>query len=96
MRADMLGYDDELLINTSAGIVSAHVEMLQEAPLCARVYDLTVDDQHEFFAGDVLVSNCIDAVRYGMEGARRAQKANKPAAPVIQRTFVAPSDGWML
>lgn len=41
-------------------------------------------------------NHCIDAIRYGMEGARRAQKANKPTAPIIQRTFVPPSDGWML
>ncbi|MDR2944053.1 MAG: hypothetical protein LBU81_03080 [Methanosarcinales archaeon] len=30
------------------------------------VYDLTVEDVHEFFANGVLVHNCMDAGRYGM------------------------------
>ncbi len=33
-----------------------------------RVYDLTVEEDHEFFANGVLVSNCIDAIRYGLDG----------------------------
>lgn len=28
------------------------------------VYDLTIEDQHEFFAGGILSHNCIDATRY--------------------------------
>ena len=31
-----------------------------------KVYDLTVEDQHEFFANGVLVSNCIDSLRYAI------------------------------
>ena len=31
-----------------------------------RVYDLTIDGQHEFFASGILVHNCIDALRYAM------------------------------
>lgn len=31
-----------------------------------RVYDLTVDGAHEFFAGGILVHNCIDGLRYGL------------------------------
>lgn len=30
----------------------------------ARVYDLMVDEQHEYFANGVLVHNCIDPLRY--------------------------------
>lgn len=33
-----------------------------------RVYDLTIEGQHEFFASGVLVHNCIDAIRYGLDG----------------------------
>lgn len=29
-----------------------------------RVYDLTVEDSHEFFAENILVSNCVDSLRY--------------------------------
>ena len=32
------------------------------------VYDLTVEDAHEFFANGVLVHNCIDATRYALDG----------------------------
>lgn len=30
----------------------------------AEVFDICVNDQHEFFANGVLVHNCIDALRY--------------------------------
>ena len=33
-----------------------------------RVYDLTIDGQHEFFASGILVHNCIDAIRYSLDG----------------------------
>ena len=29
-----------------------------------QVYDLTIDDAHEYFAGGLLVHNCMDAMRY--------------------------------
>lgn len=32
-----------------------------------RVYDITVEDEHEFFVNGVLVHNCIDALRYSLE-----------------------------
>lgn len=31
-----------------------------------EVYDLTVEDAHEYFANGVLVHNCMDAVRYAV------------------------------
>lgn len=34
----------------------------------ATVYDLAIENQHEFFAGYVLVHNCIDALRYALDG----------------------------
>jgi hypothetical protein len=33
-----------------------------------KVYDLTIEDQHEFYANDILVHNCFDAIRYGLDG----------------------------
>lgn len=30
-----------------------------------RVYDLTVEGAHEYFANGILVHNCMDAFRYG-------------------------------
>ncbi len=32
------------------------------------VYDIEVEDNHEYFANDILVSNCVDALRYSTEG----------------------------
>jgi len=50
----------------------ALVLTVTEAGTADKVYDLTVEDQHEFFANGVLVHNCIDALRYACEGARRS------------------------
>jgi len=43
-----------------------------EAGIAEKVYDLTVIDEHEFFADGILVHNCIDALRYSCEGVRKA------------------------
>ena len=43
-----------------------HVTSLESVG--ARVYDLTIEGQHEFFANGVLVHNCIDAIRYALDG----------------------------
>jgi PBSX family phage terminase large subunit len=50
---------------TTSGPASAAVAVLSVTPLAApaAVYDLTVDDAHEFYANGVLVSNC-DSIRY--------------------------------
>ena len=42
------------------------IEIVKE-DIC-NVYDLEVEDMHEFFANGVLVHNCIDAVRYYVLG----------------------------
>ncbi len=49
-----------------------------EAGKANDVFDLTIEDQHEFFANGVLVHNCIDALRYACEGIRRATAISKP------------------
>lgn len=34
--------------------------------IAKAVYDLTIEDKHEFFANGILVHNCIDSVRYSV------------------------------
>jgi intein/homing endonuclease len=38
----------------------------QEESWIEEVYDLTVEDEHEYFANGILVHNCMDAVRYAV------------------------------
>lgn len=51
---------------TSFVILTAKLERFAKGEkYFARVYDLTVDDTHEYFANGILVHNCMDAARYG-------------------------------
>ena len=52
----------------SDSIVRGRVLSVHDGGIAPRVYDLTVEGQHEFFADGVLVHNCIDAIRYGLDG----------------------------
>ena len=55
------------------------------------VYDLTVDEAHDFFANGVLVLNCMDAARYGLSAffmrghgyVAEARGEEVPATPVV-------------
>ena len=49
-------------------VVKDVVQVIQEQKNVAEVYDLTVENEHEFFANGILVHNCIDAVRYALDG----------------------------
>lgn len=42
-----------------------------------KVYDISVEDQHEFFANGILVHNCIDAIRYALDGYIHGQSSLK-------------------
>ena len=42
------------------------VQCIEECQKSDRVYDMTVNGEHEFFAGGILVHNCIDSIRYGI------------------------------
>lgn len=73
IRLDALQKQDILLscsaepepISTQKPKLAAdHVVEVYAEPHAAPVYDLTVEDQHEFFAGGLLVHNCLDALRY--------------------------------
>ena len=81
---------------------AVRVGIVKEHGRSARVYDLTVEGQPEFFAEGLLVHNCIDALRYGAEGRHRRGKAI-PAAERIerddrprdyQRRSSASAEGW--
>jgi phage terminase large subunit len=64
-------------------LVQGRVLTVRRGAISRRVYDLTVENHHEFIAGGVLVSNCIDAARYALEGVRRAAKPKpKHTAPI--------------
>ena len=53
-----------------------------------RVYDLTVEDQHVFFAEGVLVSNCADALQYLLVGGGEARvMLGRAEKPKIVRTL---------
>ena len=52
---------DAIAASVNAECASVDCELKEKAD---KVYDLTVEDSHEFFANGVLVHNCIDALRY--------------------------------
>jgi len=39
-----------------------------------RVFDISVENQHEYFANGILISNCLDATRYLTMGTRKVDK----------------------
>ena len=49
-------------------VVKNVVQVIQGQKNVAEVYDLSVENEHEFFANGILVHNCIDAVRYALDG----------------------------
>ena len=68
-------------------LVRGHVLTVRESGK-SDVYDLTVEDQHEFFVNGVLVSNCIDALRYAVEGERLAPKPIVIPKAAMQRARI--------
>ena len=63
-------------INTlKQDFVVGRVLTVQEQEIANNVYDLTVEDCHEFFANGILVHNCIDAIRYALEDDMSYRKA---------------------
>lgn len=56
-----------LQINTvMQDTVQDNVLTVQCGKIEKQVYDLTVEDCHEFFANGILVHNCLDAIRYAL------------------------------
>lgn len=53
--------------NTQKGFFAAsRVQNITPLNVEKQVYDLSVEEQHEFFANGILVHNCIDATRYSL------------------------------
>ncbi len=50
-----------------------------------RVYNLTIEENHEYFANDILVSNCLDSLRYSLESMMRMN--------IVRSSFSASSLG---
>ncbi len=46
--------------------VTTKVKSLEKTSKKKFVYDLTVDEAHDFFANGILVLNCMDATRYAL------------------------------
>ena len=59
-----------------------------------RVYDLTVADEHVFYANGILVGNCHDAIQYGamafVDNTAREARARKHAHHAVhsRNTYV--------
>ena len=89
MWKEFVKYAESLLLSTNTltlNVVPVVVERVQGQSSLETVYDLTVEDAHEFFANGVLVHNCIDALRYSQDGlikGRGAMQIN-PAALMMR------------
>lgn len=62
---------DQALMSANTQKLSAvpkRVQCVSDGGIAKAVYDLTVEGTHEFFANGVLVHNCIDALRYSLDG----------------------------
>lgn len=69
VEAGELKAGDELVcLHSAAAFAQEPVLRVTPLPYGAEVYDLTVDGEHEFFANGILVHNCIDALRYALDG----------------------------
>lgn len=55
----------QININKNDFVVGSVVAITKEH-IADKVYDLTVEDCHEFFANGILVHNCVDALRYAL------------------------------
>jgi hypothetical protein len=47
------------------------VAVLESEARIERVYDICVEDMHEYFANGVLMHNCMDAISYATTHLRR-------------------------
>lgn len=49
-------------------LAAVPVRTISCGKIVERVYDISVDGKHEFFANGILVHNCLDALRYSLDG----------------------------
>lgn len=57
----------EVINMQKSGFAVDTVQAVEVIGVAKKVYDINVEDQHEFFANGILVHNCIDALRYALE-----------------------------
>lgn len=74
VEAQNLSVGDEVIGESGGSFIPGHVIEVFPNGVEESVYDLTVEDKHEFFCNNILLSNCIDAVRYSCEAARKAER----------------------
>jgi intein/homing endonuclease len=67
-------YHDEL-VHLIKG--KARVQSMTILEKSQSVFNLTVEDEHEYYANGILVSNC-DALRYSLVGAKKEQEFKQP------------------
>lgn len=56
----------------------AQLLRIESGPRAVPVYNLTVEDQHEYYAKGLLVSNSYDAMRYAIMGWDAEAEWNAP------------------
>jgi phage terminase large subunit len=68
----------------NSAITTARLKHLEiEESSKQMVYDLMIEETHEYFANGVLVHNCIDALRYSFN--KLARNTNKIQVPILRR-----------
>lgn len=92
-NATNAGEPSRLTVTARHALARAPVQSVRAAAQCARVYDLTVEDCHEFVGGGILVANCIDALRYALENVRKAGSGKVQFASAGHRVTVATLEG---
>lgn len=70
MSMETASFVTEFLHIISTGEPGTALNLVPRKPIGkSKVYDLTVDNQHEYFANGILVHNCCDALRYAIYSA---------------------------
>lgn len=65
MTVDEMQFSTTTLYTDELDMSKRHVVSVTASHTEPYVYDLTVEDVHEFYANDILVHNCMDGFRYG-------------------------------
>lgn len=73
--------------NTQSGAFAPECVLFITPPSSEKVavYDLTVEGSHEFFVNGILVHNCVDAMRYALDGYVHRSVLNINPAAVAPR-----------
>jgi len=79
IRADNLTLNDFVMLQPKLSQIAQQINInkLSHLDKFEPVYNLEVEDMHEYFANGILVSNC-DALRYSLVGAKKEEEAKQP------------------